>query len=1023
MTRKQDLQGVVSRPAIWVLLFGALALYGLATLNRIPAEVLPRFDFPLVSVTVHAPGTSVEALESGIARPLENQILTLPNLVDVRSTIGHGTIQTSVRFVSGSSAEADLQAVNSAIDRARTQLPGNVNPYAQIMGNAINEVADYVARIPAGVDPSDVQRTVRAHIEPMLRALPGVQRVEVYGTGDPVLWVQPDMRAMRAHDVPVDRLVQAIRQRVALDAAGYVDQGHQDVNIQLNDQPRTAAALGMTAVTGEHGPIPLQDVAMVLRTARPVHNAVTLDGRAGVALTVIKQPGASTLQVTRAVARALKASRGLLPAGVHWQGIYDQGHMVRMIGTDLSRNLLIGAALAILALLWVFGWDRGVWLLAASIPLSLLMAITGLQLSGHSLNLMTLGALTVAVGLVADDAIVVLEAIEHRRESGARGWDAVRMGLSDVASPDISGSLTTVAVYLPLLFMGGLAGLFFVPFAWSMTLSILASLAVSLTLIPIGMGMLGRDKPSRGPTLGARMLETIRRANARILGWMIPHPRLGLWMCIGLFVLSAAGLTLVPMHLLPLPNEGVLLESFSLPPGTSLQKTRVTVDTLTRRLRADPAVAHTFARIGSAGDTAYVEPAYAGEIQIALKPDVSVNNLDAIAQRLLRASRMDGVQTQIDTPTVERLGESLSGLPQPFVIHLYGSRIATLHTLSEQIAQKLRKLPEFSDVFANDGYPVNQLRIQPRNAVMAARGITTAGLKAQLQPLLAGTVISQVIDGNLPLDIYMRLADATRMSVDSVRNLAIHDHGWTPLGELAHVALTTTPNQLQHINGARALDILATPTTTLGRAVTASRKALKDLHLPPGYRIAYGGLYPQLVQTLEHLAMASAMALLLMIGILLLQFDGLRIPALLLLQVPLALTGGALALLVSGVGLNAMGLVGFLTLIGLSLNHGIVLLYRARRNEQSGMARKLAVEEAVHARFRPIALTTLTAVLGMLPTALGWGQGAAPEQGLAIVILGGMLWSALLTTNLIPALYLRYGRGKDAGPAGGPEVA
>lgn len=1020
MSLLRNLRLLAARPALWVMVYGLLAAYGIHALASMPVEVLPRFRFPLISVTVHAPGTSEEFLETRVARPIETRILALPGLVGVRSTMGHGSVQINARFAEGSAAQADLQAVNGAIDRARGQLPAQVHPYAQIMGNAINEVADYVARIPDGVDAADVQRIVHARIEPMLRALPGVQRVEVYGAGEPALWVQPDLAALHAHDVSVDALVHALHRRVQRGPDGYVDLGHQDVNLQLDDQPHTATALRMTPVASPDGPIALGDLARVTRAAMPVHNAVELDGRPGVALTVLKQPDASTLPVTRAVDRALRHARDLLPAGVHWVRIYDQGHMVHLIGTDLGRNLVLGGVLAILGLLWVLGLQRGIWMLAASIPLSLLLAIGGLHATGHSLNLMTLGALTVAVGMVADDAIVVLEAIQYRREHGARGWDAVRAGLADIASPDVSGSLTTVSVFLPLLFVSGLAALFFVPFAWAMTLAILASLLVSLTLIPLGMGYASDPANPARAAPGTRWLARVRRANTRMLDWMVHRTRRALLVCTGLFVLSGIGLVLVPMHFLPLPNEGVLLESFSLAPGTSLRQTRTSVQSLTGRLRKDPAVAHTFTRIGSGADTAYTEPAYAGEIQIRLKPGVRVNSLDTIAQRLLHESRQDGMQTQIDTPTIERVGESLSGLPQPFVIHVFGRNVRRLRMVSGDIARRLRTLPAFTDVFANDGYPVSQLRIQPRTSAMAAQDMDTARLQAQLKPLLAGVRVARIVNGNLPLDVYVRLAHAPDLSLPALRALPIRDRGWTPLGQLADVHMTTTPNQLRHIDGARALDVLATPTTTLGRAVAASRKALSDIRLPPGYRLAYGGLYPQLVHLVERLALASLLALLLMAGILLLQFDGLRIPALLLLQVPLALTGGALALVISGVGLNAMGLVGLLTLIGLSLNHGIVLLYRVRRNEKHGMTARRAVREAVRARFRPIALTTMTAVLGALPTALGWGQGAAPEQGMAIVIVGGMLWSAWLTTTLIPALYLYTHR---RGPAGAASMA
>jgi len=1008
---------LLARPLLWAMIYGALVAYGLYALVHIPVEVLPRFDFPQISVITRHPGATTEELETSIARPIEGRILTLPNVDKVRSTIGNGAVQTHIRFATDTDGRQDLQAVNGALDRAQADLPASARPYAQVMGNAINEVADYAARVPASESPAAVQRVVRATVVPALRALPGVQRVEVYGSGPEALWVQPDLEALYHHGVPITAITKALRQQVLLRSGGFIRQGHQKVLVEARDLPRQPSDLQQIPIAGPSGPIPLHALARVARSPVPTHSAARLDGEPTIALTVFKQPNASTLPVTRSVQTTLDRTLDQLPQGVHWIRTYSQGHLVHLIGADLGRNLLLGAALAVAVLLWILGAGRGIWVLAMSIPLSLLLAIAGLHAAGQSLNLLTLGALTIAVGLLADDAIIVLEAIYHRWDRGEGRWEGIRGGLADIASPDVGGSLTTVAVFLPLLFLGGLAGLFFLPFALAISIAILASLLISLTLIPLWLGVLGA-RPRTRPTLGARALARVREANERLFGLVARHPRGALVSCIALLVASLVGLSLVSVDFLPLPNEGVMLESFTLPPGTSLPQTQDAVAGITRRLRADPAVAHTFARIGSASSTAYPEPAYAGEIQIVLKPDIGVASLNRTGRRLHQESRAEGVQTAMGTPTVERVGESLSGLPQPFIIHLFGPRIHRLRSLSEKVTGRLRKVPSLTGIFNNDGYPVSQLKVDLKDGALAAYGLSPMGVYDHIKPLLGGEVVAQVPRGSTPLDLYVRLAGAPELSVPEVGKIPVRtDHGWTPLGQLAGLNLVTAPNQIHHIDGARALDILATPTATPARAVSAARQALRDLQLPKGYRIRFGGLYPQLLHTAFGVGIAAIAAFLLMAGLLALQFDGWLVPGLLLLQIPLAFTGGALALIASGVGLNTTGLVAFLTLVGLSLNHGIVLLYRVGSNERSGMAVEEAVREAIHVRFRPITLTTLTAVLGMLPTALGWGAGAAPEQGLAIVILGGMLWSALLTTNLIPALYLHRRKREEAATA------
>ena len=1001
---------LLRRRVLWLLVLGAVLLWAADAFVRTPIEVLPRFDFPQVSVIAHVPGTTATELEHLVVTPLEGEILALTGVRSVRSVMGNGTVEIHVRFEEGSSAQLDLQAVNGAIDRARRELPAQAHPVAQIMGNAINEVADYVAQIPAQVAPALVQRAVLAEVAPALRAVPGVQFVEVFGGGDEALWIQPDLDAMRRYGVGVDAIVKAVRAQTLLAPAGYLTLGHQDVLIEARSLPVHVADLERISIATPHGPLPLQALARVVRSAVPTHNAVVLDGHPGVGLTVIKQPGASTRAVTRAVKATLAETLGQLPSGVRWVQTYDQGHLVGVVGADLGRNLLIGAVLAVLVLFWVLGAGRGIFVLALSIPLSLALGIAALHALGQDLNLMTLGALTVAVGLLADDAIIVLESIYHRWESGDAHWQGVWNGVKGIAIPDVTGTLTNIAIYVPLLFVGGLVGLFFIPFSLAMVVALLASLFVSLTLIPLGLGFL-HARPGSGTTGGQRLLRWLQHENERLFRWVERAPRTSLAITFAVLLVSLVGLVLVPIDFLPLPNEGALLESFSLPPGASLLDTRIAVQRITARLLRDPAVDHLFARIGSSASTTYNEPAYAGEIQVALKPGVSVNALDALGERLRRESALPGVQLSVDTPTIERVGESLSGLPQPFVIHVFGASVPKLREIAEEITARLRRTHALSDVFDNDGYPVTQLQIEPRPQALALHGLTPAALYAQLEPLIDGKIVDRVPEGNVPVDLYVRLADAPQRSLEGLAALPVRTAGgWTPLGGLARVKLVETPNQIRHVAGARALDILATPNGPLGRTEAAARRAMSDLHLPPGYRIAFGGLAAELEQAALGLAIATLAAFVILFGILLLQFEGLLIPGILLLEIPLALTGGTVALVVSGVGLNATGMIGFLTLVGIGLRHSIVLLDRARSNENAGMPLEEAVREAIHVRFRPIVLTAVTAILGMLPTALGFGQGAAPEQGLAVVILGGLIWSALRSTNLIPALYVHWRR-------------
>lgn len=1021
---------ILRRPLLWAMLYVALLAWGGYALWSIPAEVLPQFNFPQIGIVVHAPGDTTLEMEAEVARPLEGQLMGLLGLTSLRTSLSQGNAQFTARFVQGSNPQLDLQAVYGAIDRARSSLPAKLALHAEIMGNAINEVADYGVSVPAGVPLWQAENAIRTDVLPALRAVPGVQRVELFGSGSPTLWIQPNPAALIQHDVGIDAVARAVGNTAVLAPAGHLALGHQDVLLEVRDLPLSASQVLAIPVATPNGQVPLSALARVVKAPPPIHSAVEIDGRPGLGLIVFKQPNASTVQVDTGVASTLAKLHDQLPHGTHWVTVYRQAHLVTLIGSDLTRDLLIGGALAILVLVWLLGRHRGVGVLALSIPTAMLFAIGGLYALGQSLNLLTLGALTLSVGLLVDDGIIVLEAIQHRWETGTTSWRGVRAGVADIAVADVTGTLTTVVAYLPLLAVTGLAALFLRPFALAMALALLASLLVSLTLIPWMLGRRGHSgrKVVSGKRLlaawlhgggtfasGQRFLGVLVRGNERLLNITLRHPRVSLLGAGIVFVIALGSLAFVPVNFLPLPNEGVLLDGFTLAPGTSLGETVATVDRMSAALRADPAVAHVFARIGSASDTTYTEPSYGGEIQVVLKPNVATNDLGRIAAHLRAVAAQPGVQQSFDTPTIERVGESLSGLPQPFEVTLYGSDLHTLRRLSEAVTARLKNVPALADIFNNNAYPVTQLQIRPRADVLRSVSLTPAALVNQLQLLLRGRVLASLPDGNSHLDLYIREADAHYLGLAALgREPIFTAQGWVPLSRLASLRLTVQPNQIEHLDGQRALMILATPQGPLGSTIRAAKAALASLHLPAGYRIAFGGMYPAMLHTAEEIGLALVLALLLMLAILALQFGGWRLPAILLLQVPLAFTGGILALAISGVGLNATGMIGLLTLVGISLNHGIVLLAYVRLHEKQGMTSEEAVRRAVRERLRPIVLTALTAALGMLPTAAGFGTGAAPEQGLAIVVLGGVVWSAMLSTNLLPALYLRWGAKREA---------
>src|SRR5258706_404035 len=822
------LKDIVKRPLLWVMLYAALIPSGIYARLNSHAEVLPQFNMPQVSIVAQLPGATTLDLEGLIARPVEAELSSLQSLSDVRTVVGQGSVKIEARFAEGTTAASALQDVNGGIGPVNRSLPKGTSLTTEISGNAINEVADYAIQIPDGVDASQVQRIIESDFAPRIRAVPGVQRVSVAGPGADAIWVRPDLAKLQRFNVSASALAASLDATTAMVPSGYVDLGHQDVFMEGRSLPTKPSDYARVPVATPGPTVPLGAFADVVRSALPSHHAVKLGNRPTIALIVFKQPGASTLPVVNEVDRTMQELEPQLPGGARFVRIYSQGHIVGVVAADLTRNLAIGAVLAVAVLFWMLGASRGIWALALSIPLSLLLGIAGLYLMGQTLNLLTFGALSVAVGLLADDAIIVLESIYHRWEAGDGRWEGVARGLRDIAGPDISGTMATVAVFLPLVFVGGLAGLFFVPFSVAMTVSLIASLLISLSLIPLVLGFIG-PHIEKGATSGSRAVAWLKRQNLRLFDLALRRPQVSLWSCLAIFVASVAGLLLVPGDFLPLPNEAVLLESFTLPPGTSLHDAEDAADRIAQRLLNLEPVAHVFSRVGSASGTSYTEPAYAGEIQIALKPDVNASSLDKIGKQVLEASNLPAVQTVIGTPTLERVGETLSGLPQPFVIDVYGDSIVALQSLSPEVTRRLAGVSDLSDVFNNDGYPVTELRITPNPDGLALNGITPAPLFSQLHILLAGQTVATVPEGNGHLDVFVRLINPTHLSIEQLNQITIIASGLFALSYVADVRMVTGPNVIRHLNGLRAVEILATPTAPLGQVISASKQALATL--------------------------------------------------------------------------------------------------------------------------------------------------------------------------------------------------
>ena len=980
-----------------------LGVGGLASLRSLPVDLFPRLDYPLINIVTHYPAGTAEDVEQLVTRPIENAMLGLTNLRRVRSVSAPGFSQVTVEFTWGLGVLQARQLVSSRL--AAVSLPAGTRPELENIGTSLAMLSTYTLR---GGDPVALRAWARYRLAPRLAALPGVARVQVMGGAAAAWRIDVDPLALERHHLTLAGVARAVRAANVLDTGGYLAAHGRDLLIRTDG--RLLRIADLQAVTVAHGPdgrpVRLGDVAHVYPGARPQRYVITSDRLPAVAFTIQKQPGASTLAVSRAVDEQLQ--RITLPAGVRLQKFYDQAEIIGLAYRNMRNNLLMGALLAIVAIFLVLGRNRASLVVAATFPLVVLATFAAMGVFDLGLNLMTLGALTVAIGLIDDDAIVVLENIDRHRDLGKPPLQAALDGTREVLAPDVAGTLTVLAAFVPLVVVTGLAGRLFQPFGLTFAFVLLFSLLLSLTLIPLAAAHWMRSRPRAADTLGARYIHWVGHWNLRLLDRLLAHRGKTIALTVLLFFGSLALLAFNPARLLPLLDEDSLLLSYGLAPGSALAESNRVGDELAQRLLAMPEVKAVFRRTGSPGASFYIERPNEGELVVRLDrarapdPLAVKDRLDA----LLAAT--PGVIGRITEPTTEKLDESFSGLPALFGITLYGNALAPLYAAAGKVEAAARQVPGISNVINNTKVPVDQIRIRPDRAALARFGVTVEAMAQAVRLAMQGDVVGQVVIEQQPIDLFLRYANAHRRTLADLRKVRVPnaEGDRIPLAQLATIESIASYPQIEHQHGLRSLTLTAEIEGNPLAVMARLDKAIAALHLPPDIQWAYTGEYGQFLHTGGQLLWVLLASALLVYGIIAVQLGSLLDPAVVLVKLPLDFMGAALALFLTRQHLDLTVAIGFITLIGVATNNGIMLLTFTRDFRRRGLDAATAVREAVRVRTRPMLLSHLTTLLALIPAALGLGQGPQLLQPLGIMLFGGLTTGTLLTLNILPVIYV-----------------
>jgi len=1002
------------KPIIFVIL--TLVAVGIYLALTIPVAVFPETNFPRIVVAVDNGVAPIDQMLVTVTRPLEEALNTVQGLERVWTITSRGTAEIDLFFSWKGDMYRTAELVNAAIARTLPALPSTVKINAQRLTFAAFPIMGY-SLTSESVPQTRIWELANYELKPRLNRMPGVSTVVVQGGQQPEFQVQPDPAKLIQTATTVPNILDAIGRSNLIDSPGLISDNHQLVLGLVSGQARTPDQISNIVVktTPAGTPVRIGDIANVGPSVMPVYTVVTANTKPAVLLNIFRQPDGNTVEVANAVHQEIENLRHTLPRGVQLNAFYDQSEIVNDSIKSVRDAILIGLILASLIMV-LFLRDWGTSLVAGLvIPATIAVTFAGLRAMGQTFNLMTLGGLAAAVGLVIDDAIVVVENIVMHRDSGQTRAQAIRSALREIRVPLVGSTITPIVVFLPLISITGVNGTFFRALALTVGIALLTSLALALTWTPTLSHYLIRSRGrSRHPEHAATP-SRVMRIYERTLRITLEHPLLLGLFAIALIAGSYFCYNAVGSDLLPAIDEGGFIVDYFTPAGASLDETNRIIKHVEQILRSVPEVASTARRTGLELGLAAVTEANRGDISVKLKRNRDRTGQEVIADVRAQIKKQEPV-LDVEFPQLlqDMIGD-LTSAPEPIAIKLFAQDPQTLRDWAPQVGDAIKKISGVVDVLNGIENTISgpATVFQVDQAAAARGGFTPQEVELDASAILQGEpAAAPVVLNDRAYTIRVRFPDSTRASMDAIRNTPlVSATGRTgTLGALATV--TDLPGQTEIRRENLQRDVTVTGRlegVNLGEGIRRVQKVVADLHMPPTIRVEYGGQYEEQQKSFRDFAFVLLLAIVLVFTVLLFEFGGFAAPVAVICSALLSTCGVFLALLITGNTFNLSSFMGLIMVIGIVSKNGILLLDADQKFRAEGLPAEESMIRAGERRLRPIMMTALATVAGMIPLALALGAGSQMLQPLAIAVIGGILASMVLSLVVTPAVHYYLG--------------
>ncbi len=997
-----------------------LVVLGLISFTRLGLDFFPDLEFPTVSVITTYSGASSEDIENVLTRPLEQTVSSVNRVKKVTSQTSEGVSVISIEFEWGTNLDFAAQDVRDQIGLYEQFLPEEANdPLVLKFSFSTFPVIFY--GITADMPAWDLKNIIEDEVAPRLERIDGVASAQVFSMDEREILVDVDKAALESRGLTLDQILMALRAENVNLPAGNLVERHSDYLVRtmgefasLDDIRRTV--VGAT-VSGE--PIYLGDLAEVRDTLKETHYVSRIQKQNGVYLFVTKRSGANTQITGRAVKKALKTIVPTLPGKPAFHVAMDQSDMIEQVTSNTVSNAYVGGLLAIVLIFFFLRNWRPTLIIGLAIPLSVITTFIALYAAGYTLNLLTLGGLALGVGMLVDNAIVVIENIYRHIEEGKGADEASIVGASEVGMAITASTLTTIAVFFPMVFARGITGKMTQALGLSIAMSLVSSLFVALTVVPLSSSLIFRTDKSTRTISKASKERQFLKAKRTYRRWLEKALRRRGWVFAGIIVLLAASLGLIPFlgtEFMPAQDQDMILYKVKMPVGTALEETDRVVSMVENILDAQPEVTMISAQVGSqveqdAGDAASGfsnTGTHEGLLWVGLvkREERDASDIEIVERIRRKLPKLRDVKFE----NLDMSQMLLGGAQTPVEIKLFGADLTELKGLADQIVGMISDIEGLRDVTHTmaAGKPEIQIRIDRERTYRL--GLSVYQVASTVQTATLGRVASRYREGSDEIDIRLRFREEYRDSLDEVRSIPIMTPTNRPvyLEQVASVEYAEGPIQIFRENQARRVSVTANIVgRDLGSVVgdVKSRLAGLERSLPAGYFLEYGGAYEQMQEAFIILAGVFALAILLVYMVMASQFEHFVHPFIIMFTVPFGIIGVILGLLLTGRPLNLPILIGVVLLSGIAVNNGIVMIDYINQLRRRGMDDREAVVQGAATRLRAVLLTALTTILASLPMALSRSSGSEFRAPLGIAIVFGLTATTFLTLFVVPCVY------------------